>query len=306
MICKADETCNAGTCEKAEETCTGDDCETPETGDPCNGSCNADETCVEGECLCGESKCTEHQICKAGSCEDDLEDPPGEEDKPVECEPACSENDICEDGTCVPKEPPASGCNPACDESTEYCDEHGVCQKKEDESCSACAADESCDHGVCKCGDSICKENEQCSNGACKPIDPCAKVSCKSGETCVDGTCKAMAISISPANLDVLLSSVSEKMVATNSNESDLVWKVNGKAADQDLSGLRCRKSDGTVSKKLSECIVKDKAKKTETVQFVGHSRHLTTMTVTVENDAKAKAALFRYGWFCPVEQSRI
>ncbi len=286
-VCQADETCQSGKCEKTAEECTGDDCETPV--DTCSGACSESETCVEGVCKCGDNVCTEHQECKEGICEDKPDDHTGDEEEPV-CEPACLENERCEESGCVPIEITQVECNPACDSATEFCDENGMCQKLEEESCNGCAAEETCVSGVCMCGKTTCNEDEYCKSNQCEPKDPCAKKTCSAGEVCVEGSCKAMPISFKPTKMDVLLSSVSDKLVATNSDDSDLKWTVGGKTDDLASIGLRCRTKDKKISPKLSECIIKDKSKKTETVQFVGYKRHLTTIKVTVENAAKAKA----------------
>ncbi|MBO4349559.1 MAG: hypothetical protein J6A01_01250 [Proteobacteria bacterium] len=285
-VCQADETCKEGTCEKSAGECTGDDCEPPV--DSCNGACSEAETCVDGVCKCGDNTCTEHQVCKDGACVDKEDEHTGEEEGPT-CEPACNENEKCEESGCVPIETPTE-CSPACDAETEYCDENGACQKIEEESCTGCSDEETCVSGVCMCGKSTCNEDEYCKAGKCEPIDPCAKKTCSAGEVCVDGDCKAMPVSFKPTKLDVMLSSVSDKLVATNSDGSDLVWTVAGKAADKKMSGLRCWTKDKTVSQIPNECIIKDTSKKTETIQFVGHPRHLTTVKVTVENAAKAQA----------------
>ena len=287
-VCQGTESCVDGKCLCGgnecgdDETCVEGQCEkpfVPPDEDPCKDkTCGEGEHCDAGKCLCGDEECGADESCVEGVCNS----VPKDSDGPIsDCDPVCGDNEVCEDGACKPivSEP---DCKKISCGAEQYC-ENGIC-KDVPMPCSPCKDGEACIAGVCMCGKYTCKEDEYCRKNACEPIDPCSRMECMTGEICVDGKCKVINVTLSPASLDVMLSSVSNKLVATSLDGSKLVWTVDGKAADQDMPVLKCRKSDKTLSTKLSECIIKKD--NTETVQFVGYTRHLKTVKIAVKNSA--------------------
>ncbi|MBQ9816837.1 MAG: hypothetical protein IJM59_05150 [Proteobacteria bacterium] len=286
--CSEGEHCDAGKCLCGDKEC-GDDESCVENkctkkSDPPDDACK-DKTCAEGEhcdagkCLCGDEECSDYETCEDGSCRS-----PSENTDPG-CTPSCGDDEVCEDGACKPNVPEIK-CNPACNSESQYCD-NGVC--KTVPGLCICKVGETCsDSGDCKCGESRCKEEEYCEDNTCKPKDRCAGIECPTGQTCVDGSCKR--VTLSPSSMDVMLSSVSGKLVATSPDGSKLDWTItvgentSNEEIPEDEDGLlmKCRKSDKTLSRKLSECIIKKD--NTETVQFVGYARHLKTVKIAVKN----------------------
>ncbi len=274
--CGQDESCVEGKCEKST---------VPPDDDPCKEkTCGEGEHCDAGKCLCGDKECGDDETCEDGACNS----VPQDSDGPItECTPPYGNDENCVTGACQPVVLDPE-CKPACNSESQYCDK-GVCKDYQSEQCSACKDGETCNSGICMCGKTTCNEDEYCKADVCEPVDPCAGKECKAGEECVDGTCKAVTITLKPSTLDVMLSSVSNKLVATSLDGSKLDWTVGGKAAHEEMPKddkndllLKCRKSDKTLSTKLSECIIKKD--NTETVQFVGYSRHLKTVTIAVKN----------------------
>ncbi|MBO4351533.1 MAG: hypothetical protein J6A01_11395, partial [Proteobacteria bacterium] len=281
-ICSSDEICQSDVCKKTEPECEGEECEHSE--DDCNGACSGEETCAEGVCKCGDSICSEQEVCHAGTCETVTEIPPGEGEEDDKCETACGEGMVCVGGKCEPVTSVIE-CNPECKDG-QVCDNSGTCIDIIEESCYNCVAGETCVSGVCMCGKTTCNENEICDNNVCVLIDPCADKTCPSGQACSGGECKALDVWFNKASLDVLLSSTSDKLIATRTGTKALTWTIDGVAASNKAKGILCVTPKKTYSQVLKDCIVVAEDKKTETVQFVGLSRKPKTMVVKVTDDS--------------------
>ncbi len=287
--CSKDE-CTGVNCN--QDQCTGDECESQ---NGCNDQCSEEETCVDNVCKCGDKLCEDGEVCHQGNCETAEEDPYNGEDPVAVCEITCETGTQCIDGECVPE---IIECNPECDAETEYCDDNGQCQAIIN-LCTDCAQGETCVDGKCMCGSSSCNEDEICENNICIAIDPCTKLQCEAGQTCENGTCKTVKLSFAPKSLDVMLSSLSDKLVVTKSTDEELIWTFDGKSADTAMSNVKCLVSskDGqnTYSTKLSDCIKINKTKKTETVQFIHLIRHPKSVKVavkTADGSANAEATI--------------
>ena len=296
-VCAQNEQCQSGHCEKDSAECEEDSCVNPVLPDSCNGECSEEENCVDGICKCGDEQCGSGQMCQDGVCknvEDSL--PPGK------CEPACTEGTVCVDGECQPDEiqcepectdgmicvdgaclPDETKCSPEC-ENDQVCVE-GQCQVIADESCHNCLDGETCVSGVCMCGKSVCGDNQVCQNDICVLIDPCEGKECPTGQVCSEGKCKLLDVSFNKSSVDIYLSSKSPKIIATRTSTKSLTWTLNGIAASDKITNIRCITPDKTYSQYLKDCIVIDKEKKTETIQFIGLTRKPKTMKLKVVDD---------------------
>ncbi|MBR4985965.1 MAG: hypothetical protein IKY83_09530 [Proteobacteria bacterium] len=313
-ICDMNETCQNDQCKLNDAPCDGDECQTEPAEDPCE-ACASGESCINGECKCGNETCAMEEECIAGKCQQapqdttdpeaedsendgDSEDSGDSEDGDSEdteiCDPPCAENEICNEAECVPQIE-YKACAPECNDETHYCDPSGTCQPYPDEQAHECPDDAEWQNGACVCGSQTCNDDQICKAGTCINLDPCKIVSCGDGQICVNGECKATMVSFNETDIDVMFSSESKKLVATKQSDGALKWTVNGKSS---LSGLRCKRVknneyvEGQYVSKLSDCIKIDETKHTETIQFLGFTRHLNqNVIVEATNGASTATA---------------
>lgn len=308
-ICEINENCQNDRCIPTDDACAGAECHIEPAEDPCE-ACASGETCENGECKCGNETCAMEEECIAGKCqlppqdtadpeaEDSEDDGDSEDSSDSEdtetCDPPCAENEICNEAECVPQIE-YKICDPECNDETHYCDPSGTCQPYPDEQAHECPDDAEWKDGACVCGSQTCNEDQSCKAGTCINLDPCKSVSCGDGQICVNGECKASTVSFNKTDIDVMFSSESKKLVATKQSDGALKWTVNGKSS---LSGLRCKRVknneyvEGQYVSKLSDCIKIDDAKHTETIQFLGFTRHLTqNVIVEATNGASTATA---------------
>lgn len=117
--------------------------------------------CDEGETVCfGECVNLEFDDANCGVCGLD-----------------CDDNELCEAGQCV------SACSPACDPTTEWCDEDACVCRPPFETCDGQCVDTNSDFNYC--GDCLtaCAPGQFCYAGEC--LEECFELSA-CGEDCVD------------------------------------------------------------------------------------------------------------------------
>ena len=297
--CNEDEECIEGTCKpkqnqddnvcdpacNEDEECVEGVCKPKQNQEDkvCDPACSEEEECVEGVCKCGDKICGDHEICLSGICEQNTETAPGDGEDEKVCEKTCEEDTVCIEGECQPIVPVIQ-CEPECKDG-QFCDK-GECKDIPDESCNNCLTGETCVAGVCMCGKTICSENEECKDNICVKLDPCADKTCPAGQACSNGECKVLDVFLNKSSMDVLLSSKSDKLIATRTSTKPLTWTINGTAASDKVTGIFCVTPQNKYSQILNDCIVIDNNKKTETVQFVGLSRKPKNMVVKVTDDS--------------------
>ena len=266
----------------------------------CNGRCNSYETCINEECLCGEQACQEDEQCIEGTkCQKfstseipNTGDDDEKDDQSVECTPACTDNMECVNGKCQvkPKE-----CTPKCTDN-QYCDSTGTCQNIVVNLCGECAENESCTDGSCKCGTApSCNTDEKCDGSKCVPLDPCKVKTCLTGQICEKGECVDLQLTFNAEETDVMLSSDSKMIIVNKPNSDKLTWTIviggNEISSSQSMSKIKCKIEKGKYSMKLDDCIKYDDAKHTESIQFLGFTRHATTMELKVKDEHNNKTA---------------
>ena len=81
---------------------------------------------------------------------------------------------------------------------------------------------------------------------------------------CSENVESTLPVEFNANEVDVMLSSDSDLIVAQRKDKERLTWTLNDVAADQKMEGLKCKVSDGQYSDVLNDCIKIDEKKKTE------------------------------------------